>query len=111
MKKFSKKAKFAMIKSGVIKSNDNLEQSFWDMILKDCETLNEAKSELSELMAKYTSLQGQILRKNSTLWYLGDSYKASPMLELHVKNWLKACNNIAKELGYKFEEHFLISLN
>lgn len=38
MKKFSKKAKFAMIKSGVIKSNDNLEQSFWDMILKDCET-------------------------------------------------------------------------
>jgi hypothetical protein len=56
-------------------------------------------------------LQGQILRKNSTLWYLGDSYKASPMLELHIKNWLKACNDIAKELGYKFEEHFLISLN
>jgi hypothetical protein len=111
MNKLSKKAKFAMIKSGVIKSNDNLEQSVWDVIFKDCETLNEAKSELSESMHKYKCLQSQIDNKNSTLWYLGTQYPASPKMVLYTSLWLKACNNIAKELGYKFDRHFLISLN
>jgi hypothetical protein len=111
MKKLSKKAKFAMIKSGVIKSNDNLEQSVWNIIFENCETLKEAKSELSESMHKYQCLQSQIDNKKSTLWYLGNSYQSSPKIVLYTSLWLKACNNIAKELGYKFDRHFLISLN
>jgi hypothetical protein len=111
MNKLSKKAKFAMIKSGAIKSNDNFIQSVWQIVSKNCETLNEAKSEISENIDKYTTIKNQFDKGQSVAWYLGNKFDKNNTSESYVKNCIVAYTSLANTLGYTLDKHFLITLN
>ena len=111
MKKLSKKATFEMLKNGAIKADNLALQNVWDKLLKNCDSLNELKAELSEAKSEFNCYKSQIDSNNVNLWYLGQKIANNGNTRVVVRQTLEALESLAKLLGYKFDRHFLISLN
>ena len=110
MTKATKTQTFEMLKSGQIQATNSHLQTVYNLLLQDCQTLNDLKAELSEAKYKNLSYQDQITRGSRDLWYQGTRVSNCPKAVYYTSLWLEACDTIANELGYKFDRHFLISL-
>ena len=110
MTKATKTQTFQMLKDGQIQATNSHLQTVYNLLLQDCETLNDLKAELSEAKYKNLSYQDQISRGSRDLWYQGTKVSNCPKAVYYTSLWLEACDAIANELGYKFDRHFLISL-
>ena len=110
MTKATKTQTFQLLKSGQITAKNYHLQTVYDLLLQDCETLQELKSELSEAKYKNLSYQDQITRGSRDLWYLGTKVSNCPKAVYYTWLWLQACDDMAETLVYKFDRHFLISL-
>jgi hypothetical protein len=110
MTKATKTQTFQLLKSGQITAKNYHLQTVYNLLLQDCQTLNDLKAELSEAKYKNLCYQEQIARGSRDLWYLGKKVSNCPKAVYYTSLWLEACDTIAKELGYKFDRHFLISL-
>ena len=100
-----------MLKNGTIKAGNLALQNVWDTLLKNCDSLNELKAELSEVKSEFNCYKSQIDSNNANLWYLGQKVSNNGNTRVVVRQTLEALDSVAKVLGYKFDRHFLISLN